>query len=193
MKLAVFLALAIIFLSNMSASCNEGQIDINTATLEELDKLYGIGPAKAQNIINSRPFSSVDELINVYGIGNATLNGIKSQGLACVGEIKKESHEEDEKEDDNETGNQAIFNTNITNNLNSEINPTPADNRQNFETEPIKLNYQPNNTKDIKSEENSENLNKENKIAMYGFFVFSVLIGILLIIRRKKIYKNDFE
>lgn len=59
-------------------------IDINTATLAQLDELSGIGPAYAQNIINARPFSSVDELVRVKGIGEKTLAKIKAQGFACV-------------------------------------------------------------------------------------------------------------
>jgi competence ComEA-like helix-hairpin-helix protein len=59
-------------------------IDINTASLEDLDRIYGVGPTIAQRIIEQRPFSSVDDLIRVKGIGEKTLEKIKEQGLACV-------------------------------------------------------------------------------------------------------------
>ncbi len=61
------------------------KIDINTATLAQLDGLNGVGPVMAQRIIDARPFSSVDDLDRVNGIGPATLQKIKDQGLACVG------------------------------------------------------------------------------------------------------------
>lgn len=60
-------------------------ININTANLEELQKIIHFGPARSEEIIRLRPFSSVDDLTRVNGIANARLNDIKSQGLACVG------------------------------------------------------------------------------------------------------------
>ena len=55
----------------------DGQININTATAEELDELPGIGPVKAAAIISWReengPFRYPEELIRVSGIGEKTL------------------------------------------------------------------------------------------------------------------------
>lgn len=56
-------------------------LDINTADLEQLEILQGIGPVLAERIIEYRNlhgnFASVDSLINVKGIGKSKLNLIK--------------------------------------------------------------------------------------------------------------------
>ncbi|OQA57352.1 MAG: ComE operon protein 1 [Candidatus Omnitrophica bacterium ADurb.Bin277] len=58
-------------------------ININKANVEELDKIRGIGPAMAQRIVDFRtqngPFKSVDDLVQVRGIGGSKLQQIKSQ------------------------------------------------------------------------------------------------------------------
>lgn len=58
-------------------------VNINTATKEQLDSLKGIGPTKAQAIVDYRakngPFKSVDDLEKVPGIGPATMKDIRSQ------------------------------------------------------------------------------------------------------------------
>ena len=57
-------------------------VDINSATAEELQQLMGVGPVLAQAIVDYRaehgPFASVDELLEVSGIGEAKLEGIRN-------------------------------------------------------------------------------------------------------------------
>ncbi|MDP9318425.1 MAG: ComEA family DNA-binding protein, partial [Actinomycetota bacterium] len=56
-------------------------VALNTATADQLDTLPGIGPVTAQAILQWRadngPFTSVDELLEVSGIGDATLSDIR--------------------------------------------------------------------------------------------------------------------
>ncbi|MDQ0429790.1 beta-lactamase superfamily II metal-dependent hydrolase [Planomicrobium stackebrandtii] len=60
-------------------------IDLNIASSAELQEITGIGEVYAQSIIDQRPFGSLEELLDVKGIGPATLDNIQEQGLACIG------------------------------------------------------------------------------------------------------------
>ncbi|MFK7856942.1 MAG: ComEA family DNA-binding protein [Granulosicoccus sp.] len=58
-------------------------LDVNAATEQQLsDLLPGIGPAKAARIVKWRdlngPFNTLEELIEVHGIGPKTLQGIRA-------------------------------------------------------------------------------------------------------------------
>lgn len=61
----------------------EGEvIDLNTASVHDLERLPGIGEKRAQDIVAYRqahgPFSGVDELDQVSGIGEATLEALRA-------------------------------------------------------------------------------------------------------------------
>jgi competence protein ComEA len=73
-------------------------VDINTATKDELQTLSGIGPEKAQAIIDYRaqhgPFKTVDDLQGVKGIGEKTLEKLGDSVTVSggtKGTAKKES------------------------------------------------------------------------------------------------------
>lgn len=71
--------LAIILLSTLLFSA----INVNKANSAQLQTLNGIGPTKAQEIINYRKshggFKTVEELVNVKGIGAKSLMKMKAQ------------------------------------------------------------------------------------------------------------------
>jgi len=66
-----------------SATSAAGIVDINSATLADLDALPGVGPSTAQAIIDYRvangPYASVDDLLNVRGIGPSKLAAMRAR------------------------------------------------------------------------------------------------------------------
>jgi competence protein ComEA len=68
---------------SVGASAPAGPLDLNTATADQLDDLPGVGPATAEAIISYRTehgrFRSVEQLLEVRGIGDAKLASIRSK------------------------------------------------------------------------------------------------------------------
>jgi competence ComEA-like helix-hairpin-helix protein len=57
-------------------------VDINSASAEELDKLPGVGPARAQAIIKNRPYGGKDDLNNRKIVPPNVYNQIKDKIIA---------------------------------------------------------------------------------------------------------------
>lgn len=57
-------------------------VNINTASVEELSSIKGIGPATAEKIVKYREqnvFKSIEEIKNVKGIGEKTFEKIRKE------------------------------------------------------------------------------------------------------------------
>ena len=54
-------------------------VDLNTADQKALEKLPGIGPAKAAAIIAARPFKTKEDLKKVDGIGDKTYKALEAE------------------------------------------------------------------------------------------------------------------
>ena len=75
--MALFLCMA-----NPVQAQDQERININTAPVEVLQELKGIGPTIAARIVTYRqehPFQSTEEIMEVKGIGPATFDDIKDQ------------------------------------------------------------------------------------------------------------------
>lgn len=87
-----FLLLSLSSLLCFTSVLASDKIDINSAPQDRLTEITGVGPVLSQRIIEERPFSSIDDLTRVKGIGEITLQKIKEEGLAYV-QIQKPKEE----------------------------------------------------------------------------------------------------
>lgn len=66
---------------SISLSNETSKLDLNMATLEQLDSLPGVGPKTAQKILDFKTkngkFTSVEDLTRIQGLGTSTINKLK--------------------------------------------------------------------------------------------------------------------
>lgn len=71
----------IVLIEDPISNPNDELLNINTADINQLQSLPGVGPSTAQKIIDYRDdiaeFAVIEDLMNVSGIGEATFNEIK--------------------------------------------------------------------------------------------------------------------
>jgi len=183
------LIICLLFLTNVYATCEKGQIDINTASLEEMMKIRGLGGKGiiAQRVIDARPFNSIEDLIKVSGIKEGILGEIKEQGLACVQEkiVEKEEEKKEIIKEEQEENKEEEKEEEIEKKLIKEV----LIKRENNNPEPKVINLE---TQNIKRENDNEKLNKNN-YAIYGLIIFCILLGSLFLIKKFKVRKTEFE
>lgn len=68
-----------------STTPNAALIDINSASSEDLEKLPGIGKARAAAIIKNRPYKGKDDLVNKHVIPSNLYKGISDKIIARQG------------------------------------------------------------------------------------------------------------
>jgi competence protein ComEA len=66
---------------NEAPAASDGRVRLNTASGSELEQIPGVGPVLAQRIIEARDagggFTTVEDLLDVAGIGEAKLAGLR--------------------------------------------------------------------------------------------------------------------
>ena len=75
---------------NVERSSVEGtlRVNLNTATLTELECIPGIGEVLAKQIVAQRPYTSVDQLLDIRGIGPSSLERL-ARYVKVYGETEK--------------------------------------------------------------------------------------------------------
>jgi len=72
-----------VFFTVFSGAAFAAPVNINKATVEELQTITGIGPVKAKEIVEFRkkngPFKKVDDLENVKGFGKTVIEKLRPQ------------------------------------------------------------------------------------------------------------------
>jgi hypothetical protein len=177
------LFLFIFLLSSVYAMCNSSQVDINSANLTELQEIKHVGNATATKIIAARPFSSVNDLARVKGIGNKTyLSDILSEGLACVNKEGNNSVVEDiSKVNETQTNEKINSQVNISYNV--------QENVANQTQEIVNLTPISTDTQNIKSANNTETLKRN--LSFYGLIAICLIFGAVFLSKRKR--KNEFN
>lgn len=68
--------------ASAATSARAAPLDINSASVSDLEKLKGIGEARAAAIVKGRPYKGKDELVQKKIISKSVYDGIKDEIVA---------------------------------------------------------------------------------------------------------------
>lgn len=100
-----FIAFAFFTLVSIPQVClgeESGQIDINSATIEELARVFGIDEKQAQAIIKGRPYNNLEDIFSNSGLDSDLLQEIIDLVLSQSTEINKDQGDGKQWEKDKE-------------------------------------------------------------------------------------------
>jgi competence protein ComEA len=83
----LMIALAFSTATVQGASKSKAKVDVNSASVETLETLPGIGPTLADRIVAGRPYKNADELANVKGLSKSKVDAFQDQ--ITFGKAKK--------------------------------------------------------------------------------------------------------
>lgn len=186
------------FLINfVSAACNSTQIDINSASTTELDKIDHIGLSVANYIIdyrtNNKTFDSLDELVNIKYISPNYVEDIKTEGLACISDgnsnnTNQESAQIQETSQDipNSTEDASTQKSNPI----ATASVIVSDEKEPAKESLPQINLSPLSPKDIKT---GINFLSPGDYAVYGLVAFCILLLALFAVKIKFPRKTEFD
>lgn len=102
----VIMSLLVVMFMSFGSAWSDETVNINTATVKQLQKVEGIGKKIAEKIVAYREehgdFGSVDDLIKVKGFGKKTLE--KAKGQLSVDDKKKKDHQKEDGQNEDKKG-----------------------------------------------------------------------------------------
>ena len=75
--IAGFAVVALVLFLKDRVPTGGGPVDINKASAAELERLPGVGPSMAKQIVSGRPYEKPEDLLKIKGIGPKTLEKMR--------------------------------------------------------------------------------------------------------------------